>query len=183
MSVRSRAAGRRPSRLVAAAVIALLAAALTGCAGTTAPAPVTGGAPAPVTSALGAIGIQAPPGDPDAPDLAVTGATLLPGPAGTEELRMTVTNRGDAPEHLYGVSTPDTTTAELLDAPTTAGAAGQPAGAAGVDLEPGTTTAFGPAGPRVLLDQPHGLARGRLVTVTLLFALAGLVHLTTPVDS
>ena len=174
---------RHPARhrATTAAAFAATALALAGCAdthsaSTAAKAPAT---PALTSSGTGWVTVTAPPGQPDAPALRIRAAALYPGaPGGGEELRMTVTNDSAATEHLYGITSTHTSGSELFNAPATAGAQPQPADAAGITLQPGATTTFGPGGPRILLTGPIGLASGRPVALTLDFALAGLVRLT-----
>jgi copper(I)-binding protein len=155
---------------------------LAGCA----TAQPTGTAPAAtpnlVHTAPGSVTVVAPPGNPDAPALSIVHAALYPGPGGTEELRMTVTDQSAAPEHLYGVGTSHAGTVQLLAAPASPGAAAQPIGGGGFDLEPGVTTVFGPGGQQILLDQPTDLTPGRSITLNLLFAVAGQITLTAPVE-
>ena len=187
LSVVRAATAVRPARF-AASVVALGAAAvvLAGCATPDTSKSAAGAVNAPgqqVINGLGSVTVVAQPGDPDSPALTIVHAALYPGPNGTEELRMTVTNQSDADEHLYGVSTSHASTTQILDVPATPGATGQPAGAGGIDLEPGAATTFGPAGPRILLDQPTGLTAGKTVTLNLLFAVAGLIHVTAPTES
>jgi len=122
---------------------------------------------------------MAPHGQPDAPALHIRAAALLPGaPDGGEELRMSVTNDSAATEHLYGVTSAHTAGSELFNAPVSTGAQPQPADASGITLQPGSTTTFGPGGPRILLTRPIALTPGQPVALTLDFSLAGLVHLT-----
>lgn len=91
---------------------------------------------------------------------------------------MTVTNDSAATEHLYGITSTHTTGSELFNAPTAAGVQPKPADGAGITLQPGSTTTFGPDGPRILLTGPVDLATSRPIALTLDFALAGLIHLT-----
>lgn len=132
----------------------------------------------PSPAIVGQLTITAPAADPDAPALRIRAAALYPGaPDGGEELRMTVTNDSAAPEHLYVIETARAAAVDLFAAPATPGAQPQPAPGTGIALAPGTTTTFGPGGPRILLIAPVGLAPGRPVALTLAFALAGLVPL------
>jgi len=171
---------RRMARLAPAVALAGL---LAGCAASHTSGVSSDIAPQTVVSTLGSVTVLPAAGDPDSPALTVSGAALYPGPGGTEELRMSVTNQSDADEHLYGVSTAHASTVELLAAPASPGATPQPVGAVGIDLEPGATVTFGPGGAQILLDQPVGLTPGQPVNLALVFALAGLIHLTAPVRS
>ena len=174
--------GRRPARYWATAAAALAATVLsvTGCADTPSGAAAAKPSPTPalVSSGTSWVTVTAPQGQPDAAALRIRAAALFAGaPDGGEELRMSVTNDSAATEHLYGVTSTHTSGSELFNAPADAGAQPQPADGAGITLQPGSTTTFGPGGPRILLTGPIGLATGRPVTLTLDFALAGLVHL------
>lgn len=109
--------------------------------------------------------------------LSIRGARLEPGPGGTEELVMTVTDEGGGPEHLYEVLTSNSARAELEN-PRQAPISGE-----GVELDPNTPVAFGPGGARILLIKPAGLHVGKPVMLSLVFADAGLAHLAVVPDA
>lgn len=89
---------------------------------------------------------------------------------------MTVTDTGNRAEHLYDVLTTNAATVELENARQA------PISGDGIELDPNAPVAFGPGGPRVLLDKPTGLHPGKPVTLSLVFADAGLVHLAVVPD-
>lgn len=134
-----------------------------------------------VISKPGSLTVLPAHNDPDAPDLQITGAILVPGPDGNEELRLTVNNAGAAPEHLYAARCGAAKAVGLFVTPA-AGAAPQAAGDSGIPLNAATTTTFGPGGPRILLEAPKLPAAGT-ITVTLFFSVAGILHLTVAVPS
>jgi copper(I)-binding protein len=102
----------------------------------------------------------------------ISSARLVPGPGGTEELLMTVTDTANGPDHLYDVLTSNAAAAELVNAH------GATISGTGIELDPDSPVVFGPGGgPRVLLEKPSGLHAGAPVTVSLIFADAGLVRL------
>lgn len=168
-------------RAAAAAGLAMTVLVVAGCSSTHggATAAKASSTPALISGGTGWVTVTAPQGQPDAPALRIRAAALYSGaPDGGEELRMTVTNDSAATEHLYGVTSTHTTGSELFNAPAAAGAQPQPADGAGITLQPGAATTFGPGGPRILLTGPIGLDVGRPIALTLDFSLAGLVHLT-----
>jgi copper(I)-binding protein len=162
----------------------LLAAALIGCSARSVPAAASSGVGQTVVNTPGSLTVVGQKNNPDSPSLRITGAVLVPGPqSDNDELRMTVTNLSQAEEHLYAASTASASSVGLFTTPPGAGATPQPADASGgVELDAGTTTVFGPGGPRILLEEPSGLAHARTVEVTLVFALAGIVHLTAVIS-
>lgn len=180
---RTRVARTRRGALAAMVLIA----SISGCAAGAGSDVAASGAPAASSerNTVGQVTVLAPANNPDAPALRVRAAALYPGaPGGGEELRMSVTNDSAAPEHLYAITTAHAASVQLFAAPAVPGGQPGPEPAAGIALMPGTTTAFGPGGPRIRLNGPVALSPGRPITLTLAFALAGLVHLTVaPVAS
>lgn len=173
----------RPLLLALAAVVA--AGTLAGCSGHSVPQAAASEPGQRIVSTPGSLTVVGLPNDPDSPSLRITGAVVVPGPQHDNlELRMTVANLSQAEEHLYAVSSAHAASAGMFTTPPSPGATPQPADAGqGIELDPGTTTTFGPGGPRILLEQPTGLAGARTVEVTLVFALAGIVHLTALVSA
>ena len=123
-------------------------------------------------------------------DLALTGATLRLDPAsGKASLQFTVDNKGPVTEHL-GLVTVDGGQAQLNGGP----AAEALLSTAGIRLDSGTSTAFGAPtdvkDPSIVLPSSAAAAvaaagrkTGGTVPVTLMFGIAGTVHLDVPVRS
>jgi len=91
---------------------------------------------------------------------------------------MTVRDDSMAPEHLAFAGTPDAGRVALEAGPGRA-----PVPAAGILLPHGQEVAFGTRGPRLLLEDPHGIEPGRTVPFLLEFGVAGLVRLQAQVAS
>jgi copper(I)-binding protein len=171
---------RRALGLGVLALALALVPVLAGCAAHSVPAPDITGDAQQIISTPGSLTIVAPPEQPDAPAMRITGAVLVPGPQGNEELRMTLWNQSAAPDRLYGASSANAKTVTLFTSAASPSANPQPAGVVGITLNPGSNTVFGPGGPRILLEDPSGFAHTRTITVTLLFSVGGIVHLTVP---
>jgi copper(I)-binding protein len=107
-------------------------------------------------------------------DLAITDAVAHLGGAGNGDLTMTIRNNSDVPEHLAMVATPDGGRGTLQSDATANGSLST----AGILLMPHTTVAFGGhGGPRVVLPKVQLAGGQRVVTLTMQFGVAGLVHL------
>jgi copper(I)-binding protein len=170
--IRRDAAARRAitRRLIVAAAALALPMGMSGCAGHSVSAPHAVGPRPQGSGTPGTLSIPAA--------LTIRHAQLEPGPDRSEDLVMAITNTSSIPDHLYALATTHAAGIDLLDAPTTPGASPVPAGSAGIALPPGSPVDFGPGGPQILLENPTGLTTGAPVTLTLFFAVTGMVHLT-----